>query len=569
MISRSSVILSCLFFTSTLISKACPPPQDQLYRLTLKGMSEAIFTAESKGKFRLRLNTVTCTRQAESGVIERMNHASIDLSVPGHFLPSFRISELINEMNACKPVDFGRSLSMMPRKHVPWESSRHLALAIGEGAVFNIFLPWALSRYTTDWENTTTERWPFPGFQSIWHNLQNGWNYDGDNFHTNLFSHPYGGNIYFNSGRSNGYNFLESSAFAIAGSYIWETFMESNRPAINDWVNTGVNGAAFGEVLYRLSTFVTDNTARGSYRLWTEIAGGFINPVRFFTRLVTGEASLVFENPSWRKPEMLNISLNSGTRILFKEDAGNDPESKELQGIFELIINYGNPYEFKYPAPFSHFYYNIALASSYPSLTSMNIIGALFAFELSDNEDTKQCIETTLNYNYINNPEFLYGGASVTENLNSYFRIKGDDAFRTKLGIKLIPMGGTPNDYFYDSINGRAYDFGQGLGWLGSLSYYDGDWEIFNVNYEMDFIWTQSQPSYSRHLLQSGSVMVQLPLRDYVVVGVDAGYYKRNSYYNYPQGYFGYNIPGKPETTAHDVKHKTPFLRVFLRTRLL
>ncbi len=63
--------------------------------------------------------------------------------------------------------------------------------------------------------------------------------------------------------------------------------METNQPAINDWVNTGMNGAAFGEILFRLSTLITDNQARGGHRVWTEIVGGIVNPVRLFNRFVS------------------------------------------------------------------------------------------------------------------------------------------------------------------------------------------------------------------------------------------------------------------------------------------
>lgn len=570
MISRTTAILvlCALFFIAPELTRASAPLFEK-GGLTLKKMNEAIDMAENRGKFRLRLNYEQGSLQARKFDGGTDSKVVADISGLKMKKGTYKVSELKADVSAWKFGDLSGDLSRAPKKYVPWESSRHFALAVGEGAMFNIFIPWALARWGRDWENSTEERWPFIGFQSIWSNLQEGWNYDGDNFLTNLFSHPYGGNLFFNSGRSNGYNFWESSAFALAGSYIWETFMETNQPAINDWVNTGMNGAAFGEVLYRLSTLVTDNTARGSHRVWTEIAGGIINPVRLFTRLVTGEASRVFDNPSWRKPEMLNISLNAGTRVLFEEDKVHNPDSKELQGIFELAINYGDPHKLEHATPFSHFYYNLAIASSYPSLTSMNVVGSLFAFELSDNEKTKHSLEATLNYNYINNPGFLYGNASIMENLNSYFKMKGDDALRTRLGIKLIPMGGTPNDYFYDSIDGRTYDFGQGLGWLGSLSYFDGSWEIFSINYGMDFIWTQSQPSFSKHLLHAGSVTLQLPLRDYMVVGVGAGYYKRKSYYFYPEGYCGYNVPGMPETNAPDVTYETPILRVFFKTRIL
>jgi hypothetical protein len=345
--------------------------------------------------------------------------------------------------------------------------------------------------------------------------------------------------------------------------------METNQPAINDWVNTGMNGAAFGEILYRLSTLINDNTATGGHRVWTEFAGAIVNPVRFFTRFVTGEYKKVFPNPEWRRPSDLELSLDAGTRVLFEQDSTHNPNTKELDGIFELLVHYGNAYRLSHAKPFSHFYYNLEIASSSPNLTGMNAVGSLFAIEISNKETSKHSLETSLNYNYDNNPGFLYGNAAIVEQLNSLFKVSSGLDLRTKIGLRFIPMGGTPNDYFYDSVDGRAYDFGQGLGAIGRISLHDDDWDIFTIQYEMDYLWTQSQPTYSKHFLQGGSLNFQLPIKDYFVFGVGAGYYKRKSYYFYPEGYFGYNIPGQPATNAPDVSFQTPIVRVFFKTRIL
>lgn len=563
------IIIIALISSSAEFSSAQQLPKTE--KLTLKNISGKISAADNNSGINLRLNSGKSNQFASSyvkslsGINNNILSKSFDSkdSPKDKYIPLSQLST--GQLN--KKVDIS---NYFPPDYKPWESSRHFGLAVGEGVLFNIFIPWAMARYLRTWDSTSEERWPFIGFQSIWSNLNQGWNYDGDNFLTNLFSHPYGGNLFYNSGRSNGYNFWESSAFALAGSYIWETFMETNQPAINDWVNTGMNGAAFGEILYRLSTMITDNTARGSHRVWTEIAGGLVNPVRLFTRLVNGEISRVFPNPAWRKPKEFELTLDAGTRVLLEEDSVHNAGPKELDGIFEMIIKYGDPYQLNHTTPFSHFVYNIAIASSSPNLTSMNAVGSLMAFQISDKENVKHTLETTLNYNYINNPGFLYGAASVVEQLNSYWTVNKTFDIQTRAGIRFIPMGGTPNDYFYDSVDGRSYDFGQGLGAQASLSLFNNDtWEVFNIQYSMNYIWTQSEPAYSKHFLQEGSVNLQIPLKDYFVFGIGAGYYKRKSYYFYPEDYFGYNVPGQPETNAPDVTYQTPILRVFFKTRIL
>ena len=83
-------------------------------------------------------------------------------------------------------------------------------------------------------------------------NLNEGFEWDNNDFKTNMFMHPFHGSVYFNAARSNGYDFWEATAFTWAGSFIWEMFGENNRGAINDWVATSMGGMVLGEAFHRL-----------------------------------------------------------------------------------------------------------------------------------------------------------------------------------------------------------------------------------------------------------------------------------------------------------------------------
>jgi hypothetical protein len=530
-------------------------------KLTIKEISKMISDADNSNYIKLHLNSVK-SNQYSTNVIKNFGEVNSNYSFTKKYNSLTKDngkSDLLKYVSVQNPENNTDISRYFPGEYKPWESSKHFGLAAFDELFFNIFVPWSLARFTRDWDSTADagERWPFIGFQSIWSNIKNGWNYDGDNFVTNMFAHPYGGNIFFNSGRTNGYNFWESSAFAFAGSFIWETFMETNQPAINDWVITGMNGTSFGEILYRLSTLATDNTARGGHRVWTEIAGGLINPVRLFNRIVSGEISRVFPNPSWRTPEDLDLKFDAGTRVITNDSS----KIKELEGIFDLTIEYGDQFRKKHNTPFSYFWYNVAFASNSPHLTSMNAIGSLFAIQLTDHKNTLHNLETTLNYNYLNNPGFVFGGASVVEQLNSRFLLGKGWEMRTKVGVRFTPMGGTPDDYFLDSTDGRNYDMGQGLGTLGRIIIRKGDWNIFSLEYYLDNLWTESEPSFSQHLLQRGEAIFQLPINDYFVMGFSAGFYKRNSTYNYPSNFFAFPTP--------DVSFQSPIFRVFFRTKVI
>jgi hypothetical protein len=60
-------------------------------------------------------------------------------------------------------------------------------------------------------------------------NLSHPFVWDNDMMGTNMFLHPYHGNLYFNSARSQGFNYWKSGLFAFSGSAMWELFLENFR----------------------------------------------------------------------------------------------------------------------------------------------------------------------------------------------------------------------------------------------------------------------------------------------------------------------------------------------------
>ncbi len=162
----------------------------------------------------------------------------------------------------------------------PWGERRSLGGAVGEIVAINL-LVWSFNEYIrgADFTQVSPRSW--------WENISGGFTYDDNHFTTNMFAHPYHGSLYHSAGRSNGFNYWESLGFSLFGSAMWECCGETHPPAWNDWIATGVGGAAVGESLYRLSGTVLDNTATGSERTWREIGAFALNPVRGFNRLIT------------------------------------------------------------------------------------------------------------------------------------------------------------------------------------------------------------------------------------------------------------------------------------------
>jgi hypothetical protein len=168
-----------------------------------------------------------------------------------------------------------------------------------------VALTWSIDHYLlkADYSNI--------GFSTWKHNFEQGWEWDNDRFGVNFVGHPYSGSLTFNAGRSNGYNYVESFGFSLAGSLIWEYMGENTRPSYNDIINTPVNGAFLGEVLYRLSSNILDDRTKGGERVFREIAAGLVDPIRGLNRLLHGDAFRITNKEVYQK-EPLNISLYGG-----------------------------------------------------------------------------------------------------------------------------------------------------------------------------------------------------------------------------------------------------------------
>lgn len=148
---------------------------------------------------------------------------------------------------------------------------------------FNIGL-WAFDRYVLK------GHYAYISWNTIKENFRHGFEWDDDHLHTNMFDHPYNGSIFFNAGRSNGFNFWQSELFAIGGSAMWEMFMECEYPSTNDIIATPIGGAALGEVLYRTSDLILDDRSTGGERFGREFAAFLVDPMKGINRIVTGAA---------------------------------------------------------------------------------------------------------------------------------------------------------------------------------------------------------------------------------------------------------------------------------------
>ena len=231
---------------------------------------------------------------------------------------------------------------------------------------------WSLDRYLINapYSHIGLETWQY--------NIRKGWEWDDDRFGINFIGHPYSGSMLFNTGRANGYNYLESGAFAVTGSLMWEYFGENTRPSYNDIITTPVNGAFLGEMFYRLSSNVLDDRTRGAERVFREILAGIIDPKRGLNRLLQGKTFRTTNKEIYQK-EPLNVTLYGGLHKINYEP-GSVLGSGSGNIMFNLKFDYGNPFELRLRKPFDFFKFRMEMdfGVGRKILSDVNGYGILF-----------------------------------------------------------------------------------------------------------------------------------------------------------------------------------------------
>lgn len=252
---------------------------------------------------------------------------------------------------------------------------KHFWRAGAEVFGFNMGL-WAYDRFIEKGD------FAYISFKTIASNFRHGFKWDNDKLGTNTFLHPYTGNLYFNAGRANGFNFWQSELFAIGGSAMWEMFMEREYPSTNDIIATPIGGAALGEVLFRSSDAVLDDRTWGAERFERELACFILSPMRGFNRIITGDA--------WRRRATRGHIFGTPS---FALRVSSGIKSMVFQGRFHNILlgygvqidaEYGDCFELKSTKPYDYFTIKAELQAmkSQPVLNRISITGRLLAREL-------------------------------------------------------------------------------------------------------------------------------------------------------------------------------------------
>ncbi len=420
------------------------------------------------------------------------------------------------------------STVVTPRR--PW-------LAAGEVFGINMFV-WSFNRFITN------EDFARINGHTIKENFRKGPVWDTDKFSTNLVSHPYHGSLYFNAARSNGMNFWQSIPYTVGGSLMWEWFMETEPPSINDLFATTFGGIELGEITYRLSDLFIDNRATGMERVGREVLSGLISPMRAVNRLVSGDA--------WRWSASkgrtfdsvpIGFYVNAGPRFLSEQDdSGHGTTSMNLS----LRLDYGDPYNDDYYSPYEWFQMRASFDffSSQPLITQVNAIGALWGKTVWSKDTRTLTAGVFQHFDYYDSelktddpdyvPPYRISEAAAVGGGLIYTRKEDPSKVDVygELYVNAVLLGASVSDYL--KLEERDYNLGSGYSVKAFTGLtYNKRWSfLLNLENYHIFTWKEYDPAldFSTVNLEELNVQGEQSNARLTVLSMHLAYFSKNNW---------------------------------------
>ena len=298
------------------------------------------------------------------------------------------------------------------------------------------------------------------GFDTIGQNFQKGWIVDTDPYWVNSLGHPYEGSAFYTAARSTGHGFYESFGFAFLGSVIWEQFMETQSPSVNDQITTPIGGALLGEVLYRMHRLILDS-AGAKPGGWREAAAFLVAPMAGFNRWATGDKyrGELLLPPSWMGQFELGMVIGGSAT---DRRTGATEKTVGPWGSVGFHVLYGVPGtpDLRLRQPMDHFDVNFSLAftgKAEPS-ASLLIRGLVVGDRIDRGDDFGGLWGLFASYDVIGVPVFKATGAGVGPGVTLMKRWSRFELHGTALA-EFLPWGGGGS---METLFTRDYHYGPG-----------------------------------------------------------------------------------------------------------
>lgn len=382
------------------------------------------------------------------------------------------------------------------------------------------FTVWGYHRYLSG------ENWSNISWETIKNNFKYGFEWDADGYLINQFWHPYHGSNYYNSARSNGLTFWESTPYAFLGSLTWEYFYENERPSYNDIVNTPVSGIILGEISFRVSNLIIDESTVGFERVIREFTSTLVDPMQGLNRMIRGD---MWKTGLSKKRDNFNVIVSTGVHNVFFGSKFNDSKSYIT---LRADLNYGDEFSVsEHKKPFDYF----SLHTEVNITEGDNIAGIFASGVLWDNklnlfEHTKNIIGIYKEVDIHINTVYKLSATSVTGQIINRINMNHSISMQNYFGLSAILMGGTNSQY--SSKYGKDYNIGPGAsGKIGLALKFKKFGEVY-TNYKRYWIHTLSGAD-SEEFVGLFNFGISINLFDKTSLGLDYLLYERFGYYKY------------------------------------
>jgi len=399
----------------------------------------------------------------------------------------------------------------------------HLFAALFEGFLVN----GSLNRFNAWVRNDSTAKVTSRSWRT---NLDRGWDWDKDDFVVNMLGHPYNGAAYYSTSRNNGLSYWAAVPLNFFHSAVWEYFGETTQPSINDLVDTGLGGAALGEMFYRVAMTIRNNQTGGGARIVRELAALPFDPVGTVNRLVSGECCRHGPNPSEHRPPATVARIGGGWGIVRAPGSLlTSLKDASYSSILFADIKYGDSYIDSLKHPFDAFSARIFFAPNHGGLTQLVGVGTVASGELGRTEWHRHQVQLNQRFEYLNNGALQFGGQTLEVGLSSRIHLSGKFWFRTLMAGDGIVLAGinAPGA----GVGPRDYDFGPGAGGTFEAGFEHAGDPLLTVHYQPGWVHTLNGAD-ANHYLTYGSIELNLPVFSNLALLAQGSYYDRLSKYD-------------------------------------
>lgn len=311
--------------------------------------------------------------------------------------------------------------------------------------------------------------------RSLKRNFTDGMVWDNDFFITNMFAHPYHGNLYYNAARTNGLSFWESAPYALGGSLMWEFLGETEPPAINDIIATSMGGMAIGEMTHRLSQTFLDDRTRGFRRFIREAGAAIVNPIQGLHRIISGDAWHV-RNDHYRYHDYEEFPVEMSASVGWRYLADDGALFRGVHAPYlNLTLTYGTPVDGeRHTKPYDFFDVEstMGIGGGQPLVNSLQIVGRLWSMPILDQKDMAGEFGIYQHFNYYDAKPVADGSELTPYRISeaagfgpgfilSLPQMGALSKLEQRVFVSGVLLGGTKSDYF--NIIERDYNMGSGF----------------------------------------------------------------------------------------------------------